>query len=59
MILKYLIACDGNAKYNRLIKLGCTKDQAMIIKRILSQSEMIDLYRGDSTINKYLKTIGK
>lgn len=59
MILKYCIACDGDVKYNRLVKLGCTKKQARTIKEILSHSEMIDLYRGDSVISNYLKTIGK
>ena len=58
-ILKYCIACDGNVRYNHLIKLGCSKKQARTIKEILSHSEMIELYRGDSEICRYIANIGR
>ena len=59
MILKYCIACDGNVRYNQLIKLGCTKQQARTIKEILSHSEMIELYSADSEICRYIASISK
>jgi hypothetical protein len=53
-ILQYLRHVNGNARYNHLVKLGCTKKQAAQIKNILSRSEIIDLYNYSSEICEFL-----
>lgn len=53
-IIRYIINRNGDAHFNHLIKLGCTKRQAAVILQILSRSEFVDLYDNNSEILVYL-----
>lgn len=53
-IIRYIINRDGDAHFNHLVKLGCTKSQAAKILEILEYSDFVDLYNYQSEILSYL-----
>lgn len=56
-VMQYIVAVDGQAHFNHLIKLGCYKSEAAKILDILSRSEMVDLYNDKSEICTYTKNL--
>lgn len=53
-VLTYLRIYEAKARFNHLVKIGCTKKQAATLKRLLEVSEPIDLYNKKSAIFSYL-----